>query len=307
MFHLVTHGFFKALLFLSAGSVIHSVHEQNMNKIPPRLWKKMPLTFILMLIGTLAITGIPPFAGYYSKDAIIEALFVDHSHFGAEKFAYILSIISVFFTSFYSWKLIFKIFFSKRNDLDNSIAHESCSIITGPMTILSIFAVISGFILMKYLGILEGSSIFWNNAINIKSSIEPHHTSLIVESIPLLVSFGGLFVAYYIIMRSNGGENSLVQKISPHLHNIVVNKFYIDEIYKKIFVTPLFAISRYASYFDKSILDRFGPNGARDMCYFGSDQLKKAHNGLLYKYNLWQFLVLTSLVVYFVLSVLNIL
>lgn len=305
MFHLVTHGFFKALLFLCAGSIIHATHEQDMNKLPAMLWRKMPYTFILMIVGTFAITGIPPFAGYYSKDAIIEALFTNNDHFGLDKFAYILSLITVLLTSFYSWKLIFKIFFSKNSEIDDSKVHESDSAIISPMFLLSIFAMTSGFILMKYLGILKESSIFWNKTIEIKSA-HGSHPSIFIEMIPLMLSIFGLFIAYYIFMRYNQKteQDSRIYKISPKLYNLFANKFYIDEIYRKIFVGPLFCLAKISGHFDKNILDRFGPNGARDLTYLASDHLKnKHHHGILYKYNFWQFCVLTGLVVYFVLSV----
>ena len=309
MFHLVTHGFFKALLFLSAGSIIHATHEQNMNLMPARLWRAMPFTFILMLIGTFAIVGIPPFAGFYSKDAIIEALFTTHNHYSfIDKFAYISAIITVFFTAFYSWKLIFKIFFSKNTHIHSSHVRESNVIITFPMLILSSFAISSGFILMKYFGILEELSIFWNKVINIHSSHDEHHPSMIVEMIPLIMSLGGLVLSYYIFMIhiDKNKSDSRIYKLSPKLYCAFENKLYIDEIYQKIFVVPLFCISKIASFFDKKILDRFGPNGARDLCYLASNHLKnRYHHGILYKYNFWQFCVLTILVVYFMLSIIN--
>jgi NADH-quinone oxidoreductase subunit L len=307
MFHLITHGFFKALLFLSAGSIIHATHEQNMNNMPSKLWRSMPFTFILMLIGTFAIVGIPPFAGFYSKDAIIEALFASNSHYGfVDKFAYISAIITVFFTAFYSWKLIFKIFFSKNSS--DYHAHESDSIITFPMLILSIFALTSGFILMKYFGILEESSIFWNKIINIKSTHNNHHSSLIVELIPLIVSISGFALSYYIfMMHTDKNQNdSKIYQLSPTLYKILENKLYIDEIYRKIFVLPLFYISKTINFFDKKILDQFGPNGARDLCYAASNHLKnRHHHGILYKYNFWQLCVLVALVTYFILSIIN--
>ncbi len=309
MFHLVTHGFFKALLFLSAGSIIHATHEQNMNKMPSRLWRTMPVTFILMLIGTFAIVGIPPFAGFYSKDAIIEALFTTESHHTLiDKFAYIASLATVFFTAFYSWKLIFKIFFAKNTHIDNSHAHESNIIITLPMAILSIFAFSSGFLLMKYFGILEESSVFWNKIIDIKPTHYDHHPSMVVEMIPLILSFCGLTASYYIFMyrKNNNQSDSKVYQISSRFYHALENKLYIDEIYQKIWVIPLFYISKVASSFDKNILDRFGPNGMRDLCYSASNHLKnRYHHGILYKYNFWQFCVLAILVVYFVLSIIG--
>ncbi len=306
IFHLVTHGFFKALLFLSAGSVIHATHEQDMEKIPRGLYKKIPYTFILMLIGTIAITGLPPFSGYYSKDAIIEGLFVDDKHFGLGGFSYILSIITVFLTSFYSWKLIFKIFFSKNNDIDGSNVHESHIIITGPMFLLSLFSISIGFILIKFFGILETPSIFWGTSLISRIGSDEHHLSFLIENTPLALSVAGFAFSYYFFMMRRD-QSSVLKKISHHLYNFYVNKFYIDELYQLIFVKPYFALASSSNYFDKNVIDKFGPNGMRDIAYCTSAKLQKYHNGLLYKYNFWQFFVLTALVSYFILLALNIL
>jgi NADH-quinone oxidoreductase subunit L len=306
MFHLVTHGFFKALLFLSAGSVIHATHEQDMENIPGGLYKKTPITFILMLIGTLAITGLPPFAGYYSKDAIIEALFSDNRHFGLGGFSYTISIITVFLTSFYSWKLIFKIFFSRNSNLDSSSVHESSLVITGPMFLLSLLSIGGGFILVKFFNILGESSLFWGSSLANKVHSEGHHVSLLIENIPLILSIAGFAVSYYFFMIRKD-QGSVLQKISKPLYNLCANKFYIDELYQCLLVKPYFALASASSCFDKSVIDKFGPNGARDVAYCASAKLQKYHHGLLYKYNFWQFIVLTALVLYFILLALNIL
>lgn len=297
MFHLVTHGFFKALLFLSAGSIIHATHEQDMTKLPNSLYSRMPFTFILMLIGTLAITGFPPFSGFYSKDAIIEALFENSKHSNLSWFSYIISIITVLLTSFYSWKLIFKIFFTRKSDIDDSHVHESSLVITMPMFLLAIFSIGIGFILMKHFGILEESSIFWNNSIIIKKESLEHHINFIVQHLPLILSLSGLVLSYYFFIIRPDNRIS-IQRVSYPLYSLFTNKFYIDEIYQFILVRPVLIIASGASFFDKYILDKFGPNGTRDICYYFSGKLQKYHHGLLYKYNFWQFFVMVCLVIY---------
>ena len=298
-FHLVTHGFFKALLFLSAGSVIHATHQQDVNEMPKNLYTKMPLTFIMMLIGTLAITGLPPFAGFYSKDAIIENLLNDGIHGLFSKISYVLSILTVFLTSFYSWKLVFKIFFNKNIGSKSNEAHESGPVILSPMIFLSILSICAGFVGVKYFKILENNSIFWNNAIVSVREKESVHLNILLEFLPLMLSISGLVLAsYFFIIKSN--THSVLEKFAPPFYKLFHNKFYIDEIYESVFIKPTLCLARACGFFDKEVLDKLGPNGARDICAFSSSQMQKHHNGIIYKYNFWQFFVLTLLVVYLV-------
>ena len=261
------------------------------------------MIFILMLIGTLAITGIPPFAGFYSKDAIIEALFDDEKHHVLSNFSYILSIITVLLTSFYSWKLIFKIFFTRNSNVEDH-SHESSFVIILPMFLLSIFSIGAGFLLEKYFGILNEAGGFWTGAISMIKENEAttvEHASYLIKFLPLILSISGMLIAYYFYIMRDSNAKSLTYRISPRLYNLFASKFYIDEIYNFFFVKPAFVFASFFSFCDKSILDKYGPNGIRNFVYYCSGRLKKAHNGLLYKYNFWQFCVLVFVVAYFVL------
>jgi NADH-quinone oxidoreductase subunit L len=299
MFHLLTHGFFKALLFLSAGIIIHATHKQEINELPGNLYKKMPYTFILMLIGTLAITGVPPFAGYYSKDAIIEALMSDSNHGMYGSFAYFISVVTVFLSGIYSWKLIFKIFFNKNQEDDN--AHESGFLILLPMFLLSLLSISSGFILMTYFDL--GDLNVFASGIDVKA-IKHHASHGFIEHLPLVLSCSSFIFAYYLYIRRQP-QKSIIDQFSPVVYQFLSNKFYIDELYDYIFVRPILRIACWASFFDKEVLDKYGPDVTRPAVYSLSNNLKIQHSGLIHKYAFWQFLILTIFTVYFVLLAYN--
>ena len=175
MFHLYTHGFFKALLFLGAGSVIHAMHHEQDIRNMGGIWKKIKLTYVMMLIGTLAITGFPYLSGYYSKDMVLEAAYAAGQHgnkFGV--YAYWMGIITSTLTAFYSWRLIFLTFHGKtRADHETyDHAHESPLVMTIPLIILSIGAIFAGGVFAKNYGIIDHSLKFWNGAIASSEHVE---------------------------------------------------------------------------------------------------------------------------------------
>ena len=174
MFHLFTHAFFKALLFLGSGSVIHAFKdEQNINKMGG-VWKKLPYTYFLMIIGTLALSGFPFLSGFYSKDAIIEFAYLRGNTSGA--YAAIIGIFTAFLTSIYSWRLIFKTFHGKFNNKDIKIeeTHESPLVMLIPLMFLSIGAIFSGYV-FKELFIGIGSNIFWQDSIFFLKPLSTEH------------------------------------------------------------------------------------------------------------------------------------
>jgi NADH-quinone oxidoreductase subunit L len=337
MFHLLTHGFFKALLFLSAGSIIHSTLEQNINKMPNSLFKIMPFTFILMLLGTLAITGIPPFAGFYSKDAIIhyiqsssvsDVIFSDgvmkskgmFEKFST-KFAYFSALLTVFITAFYSWKIIFKSFFNNNlnsnnihsncnSDTQNHKPHESDFKILIPMFFLAVLSFSSGFIFENILKILDNSKIYWGESLSSKILLHENHSMSFFEKyLPLVLSLLGGVLSYYrfMIKGNEDNENSLKKEDCIDLINIkklnifvkiLENKFYFDEIYNKIFVKNLFCISNISAYFDKEIFDRIFINGLRGISYGIARKVSNLHSGILYTYIFWQIFLLFCFIFY---------
>lgn len=302
IFHLLTHGFFKALLFLSAGSIIHSTHEQDLNKLPNDLFKNMPYTLILMCIGTLAITGIPPFAGFYSKDAIIEYI-MQAPNGMSQKFAYCSAMLTVILTSYYSWKLIFKSFFNKNNINKSSInPHESGLKILLPMILLSFFAFGSGIIMQKYLGIISGDTkIYWGQSLQ-SEQLNHHNANFLIQNLPLIFAIFGASIAYYIhIMKKNSMDNNNQQKTNGIFCTAMINKLYIDEIYQKIIIKPTICLAKILAFFDQSILDKYGVNFWRESCYNLSEKFSKFHNGILYRYSLWQITTLVLILIYFLL------
>jgi NADH-quinone oxidoreductase subunit L len=206
IFHLMTHAFFKALLFLGAGSVIHAMSdEQDITKMGG-IWKKIPLTYGLMWIGSLALAGIYPFAGFYSKDAILEAAYASHSQVG--QYAYIVGTIAAFLTAFYSWRLIILVFHGKPNASAKIMehVHESPKVMLFPLIILAVGALTSGVIAYN-MGIIDANMAFWGNSLsssrnNILEQI--HHIPTIYKYLPLIVAILGIFTAYknYVFITS---------------------------------------------------------------------------------------------------------
>jgi NADH-quinone oxidoreductase subunit L len=254
VFHLVTHAFFKALLFLSAGSVIHAMSgEQDIKKMGG-LGVKIPLTFTCMMIGSVAIAGIPPLAGYFSKDAILESAFMSSNPLGLTSF--IILVITACLTTFYSWRLIVLVFHGSIKNTQDVIdhIHESPKVMTVPLILLSVFAVLSGFILERYFHILSPSEGIFKKSIYILAQNDVlekiHHTPALIKNLPTLLSLLMIMFAYWYFSK---------QRFNPvpnFIKNIVSNKYYIDEIYNIIFIKPTYKISEFfVKTFDKKIVD----------------------------------------------------
>ena len=276
MFHLFTHAFFKALLFLGAGSVIHAMHhEQDMRKMGG-IYNLIPFTYAMMMIGTIAligfgIPGIGGFAGFYSKDAILESAFAAGS--GVGSFAFVAGIAAALMTSFYSWRLVFMTFHGKpkwKHDGHDDhghhdhTPHESPLVMTVPLAILAIGAIASGFVFYPYF-IGEGEHEFWRQAI----LVLPQHHALHarhdvpewVVLAPLVVTvIGFLIAAYYFLLRPQRAAE--IASRNGLLYNFLKNKWYFDEIYDFLFVRPALWLGRKLwKVGDGKIIDGFGPDG----------------------------------------------
>ena len=252
MFHLMTHAFFKALLFLGSGSVIHAMSdEQDMRKMGG-LYKLIPFTYALMWIGSLALAGIGipgtsiGFAGFFSKDAIIESAYAAHTSVGG--YAFWLGIAAAFMTAFYSWRLLFMTFHGKPRCDEKTLAHvhESPKIMLMPLLLLvigSLFAGVAGY--SVFVG--EGMDAFWGESILILSShsalIDSHHVPLWVKLAPLFVGVVGIAMAYYMYIVNTDAPKALAEKIRP-LYLFSYNKWYFDELFNAIFVKPAFYLGR---------------------------------------------------------------
>ena len=284
MFHLFTHAFFKALLFLGSGSVIHSFkNEQNIN-VMGGVWKKLPYTWALMVIGTLALTGFPFLSGFYSKDAIIEFAYLSGSSTGY--FAAGIGIFTAFLTSIYSWRLMFKTFHGNYNNksIDSSSIHESPLIMIIPLIILAIGAIFSG-ILFKDLFIgVESSENFWKDSIFFLEPLSNDHPPLwFIVFTPILVILS-IPTAYYFFIINKKFTNEIVKGNLP-LYNFLKNKWYFDEIYEYLFVRPSKKIGLYFwKKIDLRFIDRFGPDGISSLIKIISSIAVKFQNGFIYHY-----------------------
>ena len=276
IFHLVTHAFFKALLFLGAGSVIHAMSgEQDIRRMGG-LYKNIPFTYIMMLIGSLAITGIPIFSGFFSKDAIIESLYNSHMPFSGA--AFVIAIIVVIFTAIYSWRLIF-IAFHQEPHCDEQVSahiHESPASMKVPLFILSIGAIFSGYIGKKcYLN--ERLGFKWGKTL-MHAPLDHSNIPVFIQYLPLLFSILGIIIAYTLyITRRNIAD--YIMKKCYFLYKLSHNKFYIDELYDFIFVRRVKFLGLLLSKGDINMIDRFGPDGIASGVFKTSGFVKKAATG----------------------------
>ena len=284
MFHLFTHAFFKALLFLGSGSIIHSFKdEQNINEMGA-VYKKLPYTWILMIIGTLALTGFPFLSGFYSKDAIIEFAYLKGSTTGY--YAAGVGILTTLFTSIYSWRLIFKTFHGSYNNKKIKIEemHESPLVMLVPLVILAIGAIFSGF-LFKDLFIGHGDyTSFWGDSIKFLSPLSSEHPPLwFLLLTPTLVMIS-IPIAYYLFVKNKELPNQFAQLNKP-LYNFLVNKWYFDELYNILFIQSSKKIGLFFwKSIDVKIIDKFGPDGISSLIKTLSIKASKFQSGFIYQY-----------------------
>lgn len=295
-FHLFTHAFFKALLFLGAGSVIHGMSgEQNIHKMG-NLWKKMPITYICMLVGFLALIGIPGFAGFYSKEAILNFLYREEGLSNYAKFAYYSAVISVFFTAFYSLRLIINVFHLKENyNKDHIHAHESSFGILFVLVLLAILSVVAGAPLYEnFVG--NTSQFLWSDLYFSVKTMPKDTLEHSIEYITLSLVGIAFLLVYIIYVREKGFSNRM-KKIFPRMYNLVLNKFYVDEIYENVIVNPSLKISRAIGKFDDNLYDKYGINAFASSIYRISRVFSKLQTGFVNFYAvimvLGVFLILT--------------
>ena len=198
IFHLVTHAFFKALLFLGAGSVIQALnHEQNIKKMG-KLWKKLPLTYFIMIIGSLALSGIPFFSGYYSKEAIINSGLT--SDLFLSKYVYFISIITVSLTAAYSFRLIYYVFHGslKFSNAQYNKVKESSFYILLPLILLGFFAIFSGYLFKDFFISDKYVQLWINSNVANLSGVDLHHKNYLINFIPTIFAFFGIFLIFYL-------------------------------------------------------------------------------------------------------------
>jgi NADH-quinone oxidoreductase subunit L len=284
MFHLFTHAFFKALLFLGSGSVIHSFKdEQDINHMGA-VYKKLPYTWILMIIGTLALTGFPFLSGFYSKDAIIEFAYLKGNTAGY--YAAGIGIFTALLTSIYSWRLIFKTFHGPYNNKRIKIEemHESPMIMLLPLIILSIGAIFAGFLFKDLFIELGGENYFWGNSIKFLNPLSTEHPPLwFVLTTPTLVLLS-IPLAYYLFIKNKDLPNQLAQLNKP-LYKFLVNKWYFDELYNVLFIQSSKKIGLFFwKIVDVKVIDKFGPDGVSLLIKNLSIKASKFQSGFIYQY-----------------------
>jgi len=300
IFHLFTHAFFKALLFLGSGCVIHSFHEKQDIRAMGGVWKKIPYTYALMLIGTLALTGFPFLSGYYSKDAIIEFAYLKGTNIGYSAAA--VGIFTALLTALYSWRLIFKTFHGKFNNKENNLTsiHESPLTMLIPSCLLAVGAILTG-VLFKEMFIGHGSLEFWSTSILFLETAQHIHppTWLLVFTPTLVVA--AIPVAYYLFIENDKILKNIVFK-NQSLYNFLINKWYFDELYNFIFVEPLKKIGLFFwKKGDVSTIDRYGPDGLSRLVKIISDKSVRFQSGYLYHYAFVMLIGFSILLTYLIL------
>ena len=287
MFHLTTHAFFKALLFLGAGSVIHAVAgEQDMRKMGG-IWKKIPATYALMWIGSLALAGIWPLAGFFSKDLIIEAAYAAGT--GVGYYAFWMGVIAAALTAFYSWRLLFMTFHGTPRAEEHVMAdvHESPKNMLIPMTVLAIGAIVTGGALAGlFTGTGQGQ--FWGASLFVANThtalTDAHHVALWVKVLPIAVAVAGIALAWVFYIRNPGLPGALAGR-TQGLYLFLLNKWYFDELYDHIFVAPAKRLGRSLWLGgDGALIDGVGPDGIAAAALELARRAGRLQSGYVYHY-----------------------
>jgi NADH-quinone oxidoreductase subunit L len=300
MFHLFTHAFFKALLFLGSGSVIYAMHHEQDIRNMGGLWKKIPYTFAVMCVGTLALTGFPGFAGFFSKDAIIEAAYASHNPFAT--YAYFLTVAAAGLTSFYSWRLIWKTFFGEPHDQHHyEAAHESPMWMLIPIGVLAAGSILAGFPFKELFVGEHGVEEFFRESLKMNPHIlaDMEHMPFWLGQLPLVMMLGGFAVSYiFYISRPYLPEELAGQQ--PLLYKFLLNKWYFDELYDVIFVRSTKWLGRFLwKKGDGFVIDGFGPDGVSARVLDITRSVVKIQTGYLYHYAFAMLIGVAGLITWF--------
>ncbi len=338
VFHLFTHAFFKALLFLGAGSVIHAMHHEQDMRNMGGLRKDIPFTFAMMTIGTLALTGFPYTAGYFSKDAIIEAAFAVGEHRSSAMIGFVSTVVAAGLTSFYSWRLVFMTFFGKRHERAVAVDHshdepaaelghvddqddrhddhehddhahgdhtpqESPVVMLIPLAVLALGAIAAGFLLEgRFAG--HAYNEFWKGALFTGEHNEVLHE---MHNIPAWAGFAptammilGFLVSLYVYVLKPGTAQAIANAF-PRIYQFLLNKWYFDELYDFLFVRPAFAIGRlFWKGGDGAIIDGLGPDGVAARVVDGAKLAVRLQTGYVYNYAFAMLIGVAAIVTWFV-------
>jgi NADH-quinone oxidoreductase subunit L len=290
MFHLFTHAFFKALLFLGSGSVITAMHHEQDIRNMGGLRHKIPFTYAMMVIGTLALTGFPLTAGYFSKDKIIEAAF-GVAYAGTNPmagFGYGATLIAAMLTAFYSWRLIYKTFHGAPHDQAHyEAAHESPKVMLIPLAVLAAGSILAG---LPFVELFAGSGVkeFFGDSLRFGAS---NHVLEEMEKIPFWLSILpsiAMLIGWGVAIRFYLQRPNLPVELARHhqgLYKFLLNKWYFDELYDLIFVRPTLWLARVLwRYGDGWLIDGFGPDGISARVLVVTRNVVRLQTGYLYHY-----------------------
>lgn len=287
MFHLTTHAFFKALLFLGAGSVIHALSNEQDLRNMGGIWRQIPVTYAIMWIGSLALAGFPFFAGFYSKDMILEAAYGAHTRVGL--LAFWLGCAAALLTAFYSWRLLIMAFHGTPRASDEIMAHvhESPNVMTLPLVPLALGAIFAGW--MGYdLFVGNHWQEFWGDSLFILPTHQAmeaaHHVPTWVKLLPIGLASAGVVGAYIAYVRLPWLPVSLAGRTGA-LYQFLFNKWYFDELYDRIFVKPAVRCGKLLwTRGDKGVIDHYGPDGLSAAVARLSGRLVQLQTGYVYHY-----------------------
>jgi NADH-quinone oxidoreductase subunit L len=304
IFHLMTHAFFKAMLFLGAGSVIHAMSDEQDMRRMGGIWRNVKVTYAVMWIGSLSLAGMPVFAGYYSKDLILEAAWGAHSVVG--QYAFWMGAIAALLTAFYSWRLLFLTFHGAPRADEKTMAHvhESPVVMLIPLLLLAVGAIFAGMAgYDAFVG--EGRVAFWKQAIAVVGE-DPialaHHVNDLVKALPVAVALLGIGIAYALYVARPDLPARIVAA-APGLYTLLLNKWYFDEAYDRLFVRPAFAVGRFLwKVGDVAIIDRLGPDGVSLATHLAARRVARLQSGYVYHYAFAMIIGLAVFVTFYVIG-----
>lgn len=299
MFHLFTHAFFKALLFLGSGSVIYAMHHEQDIRNMGGLKDRIPYTYFVMVVGTLALTGFPLTAGYFSKDAIIESAYVSHNPFAF--YGFLMTVVAAGLTSFYSWRLVFKTFHGEPHDQEHyEAAHEAPIWMLVPIGILAVGSILAGF---PFKELFAGHAVedFFRESLKMHPHIieEMHHINPVIAFLPTAMMVGGFLVSWLFYIRRPYLPVELANQ-QPLLYQFLLNKWYFDELYDLIFTRP----AKWIGYQlwkkgDGLVIDGFGPDGVSARVLDVTRNVVKIQTGYLYHYAFAMLIGVAGLITWF--------
>jgi NADH-quinone oxidoreductase subunit L len=299
MFHLFTHAFFKALLFLGSGSVIRAMHHEQDIRMMGGLKDKIPYTYWTMVIGTLALTGFPLTAGYFSKDAIIEAAYAGKNPFAI--YAFLATLIAAALTAFYSWRLIFKTFHGTPHDHHHyEQAHESPLVMTVPLGVLAFGSIAAGYPFYQYFAGHEVAE-FFRESVRMAPHIldDMHHASVFIQLLPTVMMLIGFGIAYQFYIRRPEMPAQLARN-HELLYRFLLNKWYFDELYEFLFVRPAKRLGTLLwKGGDGWLIDGFGPDGVSARVLDVTRNVVRLQTGYLYHYAFAMLIGVAALITWF--------